>query len=73
LHHPSSGDLDLGTVPFAEQDVHRGTLQIHGVQELDSGEYTCVASNIAGSTSAVVILQVGGENKTSAALHAYTI
>ncbi|XP_001920501.5 hemicentin-1 [Danio rerio] len=53
------GDLDLGTAPFAEQDVHRGTLQIRGVQELDSGDYTCVASNIAGSSSAVVVLQVG--------------
>uniref|UniRef100_A0A8C1LEB7 Hemicentin 2 n=1 Tax=Cyprinus carpio TaxID=7962 RepID=A0A8C1LEB7_CYPCA len=53
------GDLDLGTVPFAEQNVHRGSLRIRGVQELDSGDYTCVASNIAGSASAVVILQVG--------------
>ncbi|KTG07076.1 hypothetical protein cypCar_00022924 [Cyprinus carpio] len=53
------GDLDLGTVPFAEQDVYRGTLGIRGVQELDSGDYTCVASNIAGAASAVVILQVG--------------
>ncbi|RXN18375.1 hemicentin-2 isoform X1 [Labeo rohita] len=53
------GDLDLGTVPFAEQDVHRGTLRIRGVQDLDSGDYTCVASNIAGSASAVVVLQVG--------------
>ncbi|XP_051950032.1 hemicentin-1 [Xyrauchen texanus] len=53
------GDLDLGTVPFAELDVHRGTLQIRGVQELDAGEYTCVATNTAGSTSAVVTLQVG--------------
>ncbi|XP_016112004.1 hemicentin-1 [Sinocyclocheilus grahami] len=54
-----TGDLDLGTVPFAEQNVHRGSLRIRGVQELDSGDYTCVASNIAGSASAVVILQVG--------------
>ncbi|XP_073692711.1 hemicentin-1 [Garra rufa] len=53
------GDLDLGTVPFAEQDVHRGTLRIRGVQDLDSGDYTCVASNVAGSAAAVVILQVG--------------
>ncbi|XP_056628956.1 hemicentin-1 isoform X2 [Triplophysa dalaica] len=53
------GDLDLGNMPFAEQDVHRGTLQIRGVQELDAGEYTCVATNAAGSTSAVVRLEVG--------------
>ncbi|TRY54403.1 hypothetical protein DNTS_023681 [Danionella cerebrum] len=53
------GDLDLGSVPFAEQDVHNGTLRIRGVQELDSGDYTCVASNMAGSSSAVVVLQVG--------------
>lgn len=49
-------------MPFAEQDVHHGTLQIRGVQELDAGEYTCVATNAAGSTSAVVRLEVGGEN-----------
>ncbi|KAA0713884.1 Hemicentin-1 Fibulin-6 [Triplophysa tibetana] len=53
------GDLDLGNMPFVEQDVHHGTLQIRGVQELDAGEYTCVATNTAGSASAVVRLEVG--------------
>lgn len=56
-----SGDLQVGSVPFAEQDVHRGTLQIRGVQEKDAGEYSCVARNPAGTSSATVILEVGGE------------
>uniref|UniRef100_A0A8C7CLW0 Ig-like domain-containing protein n=1 Tax=Oncorhynchus kisutch TaxID=8019 RepID=A0A8C7CLW0_ONCKI len=49
----------VGSVPFAEQDVHRGTLQIRGVQEKDAGEYSCVARNPAGTSSATVILEVG--------------
>lgn len=56
-----SGDLQVGSVPFAEQDVHLGTLQIRGVQEKDAGEYSCVARNPAGTSSATVILEVGGE------------
>ncbi|XP_036835616.1 hemicentin-1 [Oncorhynchus mykiss] len=55
----SKGDLQVGSVPFAEQDVHRGTLQIRGVQEKDAGEYSCVARNPAGTSSATVILEVG--------------
>nr|XP_046206515.1 hemicentin-1-like [Oncorhynchus gorbuscha] len=55
----SKGDLQAGSVPFAEQDVHHGTLQIRGVQAMDAGEYSCVASNPAGTSSATVILEVG--------------
>ncbi|XP_014015728.2 hemicentin-1 [Salmo salar] len=55
----SKGDLQVGSVPFAEQDVHHGTLQIRRVQEMDAGEYSCVASNPAGTSSATVILEVG--------------
>ncbi|XP_036791689.1 hemicentin-1 [Oncorhynchus mykiss] len=55
----SKGDLQVGSVPFAEQDVHHGTLQIRGVQAMDAGEYSCVASNPAGTSSATVILEVG--------------
>ncbi|XP_030621020.1 hemicentin-1 [Chanos chanos] len=53
------GDLEMGTTPFAEQDVEHGTLLIRGVQEIDAGEYSCVASSPAGTTSAIVLLQVG--------------
>lgn len=57
-----SGDLEVGSAPFAEQDVYRGTLQIRGVQEVDAGEYRCLASSPAGSSSGTVILEVGGES-----------
>ncbi|XP_029915084.1 hemicentin-1 [Myripristis murdjan] len=53
------GDLEVGSAPFAEQDVYRGTLQIRGVQEVDAGEYRCLASSPAGSSSGTVILEVG--------------
>lgn len=43
-----------------EQDVHRGTLHIRGVQEVDAGQYSCVASSSAGTTVATVTLEVGG-------------
>ncbi|KAL2092655.1 hypothetical protein ACEWY4_012453 [Coilia grayii] len=59
LIHWYKGDLDLGEVVFAEQDVERGVLRIRGVQELDAGQYTCVASNDAGTTSAHLTLEVG--------------
>ncbi|XP_076126836.1 hemicentin-1 [Alosa pseudoharengus] len=59
LIHWYKGDLDLGEVAFAEQDVQSGELRIRGVQELDAGQYTCVASSSAGTTSASVHLEVG--------------
>ena len=36
-----------------------GTLRILGVQEMDGGEYTCMAANQAGSVQAKVTLTVG--------------
>ncbi|XP_028851746.1 hemicentin-1 isoform X2 [Denticeps clupeoides] len=59
LVHWYKGDLELGSVIFAEQDEHRGLLQIKSVQERDAGEYRCVAQSPAGTASATVILQVG--------------
>ncbi|XP_034025662.1 LOW QUALITY PROTEIN: hemicentin-1 [Thalassophryne amazonica] len=53
------GDLEVGSAPFVEQDVHRGILHIRGVQEIDSGQYTCVASSSAGSSSGSVNLEIG--------------
>lgn len=48
-----------------EQDVHRGTLRIRGVQEVDGGQYSCVASSPAGTTAATVTLEVGGRTTQS--------
>ena len=55
------GELEVGSALFVEQDVHRGTLHIRGVQEVDAGQYSCVASSSAGTTAGTVILEVGGE------------
>uniref|UniRef100_A0A3B5AUN6 Cell adhesion molecule-related/down-regulated by oncogenes n=1 Tax=Stegastes partitus TaxID=144197 RepID=A0A3B5AUN6_9TELE len=53
-------ELEVGSAPFVEQDVHRGTLHIRGVQEIDAGRYSCVASSSAGTSSGTVSLEVGG-------------
>ncbi len=42
-----------------------GRLIIYGTQEVDAGEYTCIASNIAGNTSGVVTLEVGCKYATN--------
>ncbi|XP_030000348.1 hemicentin-1 [Sphaeramia orbicularis] len=57
--HWFKGELEVGSAPFVEQDVHRGTLHIRGVQEIDAGQYSCVASSSAGSSSGTVNLEVG--------------
>lgn len=51
----------MGSAPFVEQDVHRGTLHIRGAQPVDAGQYSCVASSSAGTSTATVTLEVGGE------------
>ena len=37
-----------------------GALMIHGTQDMDAGEYVCVATNQAGTSEATVELVVGG-------------
>ncbi|KAK5871231.1 hypothetical protein PBY51_004123 [Eleginops maclovinus] len=59
LVHWFKGELEVGSALFVEQDVHRGTLHIRGVQEVDAGQYSCVASSPAGTTAGTVILEVG--------------
>nr|XP_015827628.2 hemicentin-1 [Nothobranchius furzeri] len=59
LVHWLKGELEVGSAPFVEQDEHRGTLKIRGVQELDAGQYTCVARSSAGSSSGTISLEVG--------------
>ncbi|KAF6729918.1 Hemicentin-1 [Oryzias melastigma] len=51
--------LEVGSAPFVEQDVHRGTLRIRTVQEVDAGQYSCVATSSAGTSSGTVSLVVG--------------
>lgn len=57
------GELEVGSTPFAGQDVHHGTLHIRGVQKVDAGQYTCVASSPAGTATGTVSLKVGGESE----------
>ncbi|XP_061624718.1 hemicentin-1 isoform X2 [Phyllopteryx taeniolatus] len=59
LVHWFKGKLEVGSAPFVEQDVQRGTLHIRGVQEVDAGQYKCVASSPAGTSSATVAVEVG--------------
>ncbi|XP_019718321.1 hemicentin-1 isoform X1 [Hippocampus comes] len=59
LVHWFKGKLEVGSAPFVEQDVHRGTLHIRRVQDVDAGQYSCVASSPAGTSSGTVSLQVG--------------
>ncbi|XP_037392153.1 hemicentin-2 isoform X1 [Pygocentrus nattereri] len=53
------GLLELGTIQFPAWQINRGVLHIPRAQEPDAGEYVCEASNQAGSSSAMVTLQVG--------------
>ncbi|XP_054466068.1 hemicentin-1 [Anoplopoma fimbria] len=59
LVHWFKGELEVGSAPFVEQDKNRGTLHIKGVQEVDAGQYSCVASSSAGTSSGTVSLEVG--------------
>lgn len=40
-------------------DTHRGLLKIQETQDLDAGDYTCVATNDAGRASGKITLDVG--------------
>ncbi len=43
-------------------DTLGGTLTIKETQDVDAGDYTCVAVNEAGTSSGKISLDVGGEN-----------
>ena len=71
LHCPATGipqpnvtwfkdNYDVSAMSFITV-FDNGTLEILSVQDIDKGEYTCVASNGAGSDTATVTLDVGGE------------
>ncbi|EMP38793.1 Hemicentin-1 [Chelonia mydas] len=53
------GDLELRASMFLLIDSHRGLLKIQETQDLDAGDYTCVASNDAGRASGKITLDVG--------------
>ncbi|XP_067893515.1 hemicentin-1 isoform X1 [Heterodontus francisci] len=53
------GDLELSPSNFLSIDTRQGILKIQGTQDLDAGDYTCVAINDAGRASGQVTLDVG--------------
>ncbi|NXL77816.1 HMCN1 protein, partial [Leptocoma aspasia] len=53
------GDLELRASAFLVIDVHRGLLKIQETQDLDAGDYTCVATNEAGRAAGKITLDVG--------------
>ncbi|XP_067846589.1 hemicentin-1 isoform X2 [Heptranchias perlo] len=53
------GDLELSPSNFLSIDTRQGILRIQGTQDLDAGDYTCVAVNDAGKASGQVTLDVG--------------
>ncbi|XP_064928861.1 hemicentin-1 isoform X2 [Columba livia] len=63
IPHPQvkwfKGDLELRASPFLIIDTHRGLLKIQETQDLDAGDYTCVATNDAGTASGKITLDVG--------------
>ncbi|XP_009958752.1 PREDICTED: hemicentin-1-like, partial [Leptosomus discolor] len=52
-------DLELRASAFLIIDTHRGLLKIQETQDLDAGDYTCVATNDAGRASGRITLDVG--------------
>uniref|UniRef100_A0A8D2KTM3 Hemicentin 1 n=1 Tax=Varanus komodoensis TaxID=61221 RepID=A0A8D2KTM3_VARKO len=53
------GDLELRASKFLIIDFHRGLLKIEETQDLDAGDYLCIATNIVGSVSGKITLDVG--------------
>ncbi|XP_039213555.1 hemicentin-1 isoform X2 [Crotalus tigris] len=53
------GDLELRATEFLIIDFSRGTLRIQETQDLDAGDYMCVATNVAGTASDKITLDVG--------------
>ncbi|XP_061739556.1 hemicentin-1 [Nerophis ophidion] len=67
IPHPEiwwyKGDVQFHTTQSVDVDALAGTLTIKNTQEVDAGDYTCVAVNIAGTSSGKVMLDVGAAPK----------
>lgn len=57
--YPDLGDLELRASEFLIIDAHQGQLKIQETQDLDAGDYMCIATNVAGSVSGKITLDVG--------------
>ncbi|KAF1385466.1 hypothetical protein PFLUV_G00108060 [Perca fluviatilis] len=57
------GDVQLHSSSFLDVDPSGGTLTIKETQDVDAGEYICVAVNAAGSSSGKISLDVGAKPK----------
>ncbi|KAM7409728.1 hypothetical protein PAMA_001291 [Pampus argenteus] len=53
------GDVQLHSSLLLDIDTSGGTLTIKGTQNVDAGDYTCVAVNDAGTSSGKISLDVG--------------
>ncbi|XP_070688049.1 hemicentin-1 [Pempheris klunzingeri] len=53
------GDVQLHSSSVLDVDTLGGTLTIKETQDVDAGEYTCVAVNAAGTSSGKISLDVG--------------
>ncbi|XP_034738598.1 hemicentin-1 isoform X2 [Etheostoma cragini] len=56
-------DVQLHSSSFLDVDALGGTLTIKETQDVDAGDYICVAVNAAGSSSGKISLDVGAEPK----------
>ncbi|XP_019730955.1 hemicentin-1 isoform X2 [Hippocampus comes] len=67
IPHPEiwwyKGDVQLQSTASLDIDALAGTMTIKNTQEVDAGDYTCVASNTAGTSSGKVALDVGDAPK----------
>lgn len=57
--HSYLGDLELKPSTFLIIDPLLGLLKIQETQDLDAGDYTCVAVNDAGRATGRITLDVG--------------
>lgn len=59
------GDLELRPSTFLIIDPLLGLLKIQETQDLDAGDYTCVAVNDAGRAAGKITLDVGCKHPSS--------
>uniref|UniRef100_A0A3Q2YR82 Hemicentin 1 n=1 Tax=Hippocampus comes TaxID=109280 RepID=A0A3Q2YR82_HIPCM len=62
-------DVQLQSTASLDIDALAGTMTIKNTQEVDAGDYTCVASNTAGTSSGKVALDVGAPKFTQEPLN----